>query len=343
MVTTTNISSKNHYTFSTNELPPEHQLDAWCSESVPFLDITLPRDARRRDFPASVSALRLGGVMLCDTHRPPIEHGRRERQIKRDSLDHWIIAMCRGMHREQSFIMQENVPYVMSMGQPFRANEDGDRINWLALFIPRDTAPELTLALDAACDRPLTGVAGRIFAEHMLTLQKYLGDIDQADGDLITLATLALLGNAVRAYTTERTCNSGQRQQLGRGRIKALIRNELALATLTPDKVAGMAGMSRSKLYRLFEPMGGVMKFIQMERLRRAHQLLWDPNELRPIALIAEEVGFFDPSAFSRSFRQIYGCSPRDVRWSGAKLDRAGPNNSTQSKRETMLTLLGAL
>jgi AraC-like DNA-binding protein len=66
----------------------------------------------------------------------------------------------------------------------------------------------------------------------------------------------------------------------------------------------------------LFEVHGGVALCIQRERLAAAHRALSDPADLRSISEIAESVGLFDPSSFSRMFRRNYGISPRDLRLS---------------------------
>ena len=92
------------------------------------------------------------------------------------------------------------------------------------------------------------------------------------------------------------------------------IRQNLRSPTLTPKRICRLVGMSRSQLYRLFEPMGGVARYIQAERLREAHRALANPDNLRDIHEVAEDLGFFDASAFSRIFRREYGCTPSEVR-----------------------------
>ena len=73
-------------------------------------------------------------------------------------------------------------------------------------------------------------------------------------------------------------------------------------------------GLSRARLYRLFEPFGGVSHYIQHRRLLDAHAALADANDQRRIVDIAEERGFNDGAEFSRAFKRAFGYSPSEVR-----------------------------
>ncbi|WAP71367.1 AraC family transcriptional regulator [Jiella pelagia] len=73
-------------------------------------------------------------------------------------------------------------------------------------------------------------------------------------------------------------------------------------------------GLSRSTLYRLFEPFGGVAAYILERRLEQAYRALGDSRDLRLIGTIAHGLGFAGESQFSRSFRQRFGRTPSEVR-----------------------------
>jgi AraC-like DNA-binding protein len=108
--------------------------------------------------------------------------------------------------------------------------------------------------------------------------------------------------------------------------IKRLIEEHLNDPRLSVARIAQMAGVSRTKLYAIFEPLGGVNAYVRERRLRSALGALLDSRKRhRPIYEIAAECGFANESAFSRAFRHRFGCSPREARedtaiphaWSG--------------------------
>lgn len=72
--------------------------------------------------------------------------------------------------------------------------------------------------------------------------------------------------------------------------------------------------MSRSRLYRLFEPKGGVARYLAQQRLLAVRLALDNSRDGRTISAIGEACGFANPTHLSRAFRQTYGQSLRDYR-----------------------------
>jgi AraC-like DNA-binding protein len=101
-------------------------------------------------------------------------------------------------------------------------------------------------------------------------------------------------------------------------RARAFIEGRLTDVRLDPDAVARGLGLSRSVLYRLFAPLGGVAGHIRARRLARVKALLSDPRERRRISELAFMHGFADEAQFSRAFRRAFGVSAREVRSAGA-------------------------
>jgi AraC-like DNA-binding protein len=96
---------------------------------------------------------------------------------------------------------------------------------------------------------------------------------------------------------------------------RRLIKANVPEPDLGPEFLCQLLGMSRAKLYRLFEPIGGVGAYIQQRRLTRAYHALTDPAQAHLyVGIIAARCGFGSASVFSRAFRQAFGQSPTDLR-----------------------------
>ena len=101
--------------------------------------------------------------------------------------------------------------------------------------------------------------------------------------------------------------------------VRRYIDRKLTSPDLSAKSIAAEFGLSRASLYRLFEPAGGIAKYIRKVRLSRAYQEI-TAAELsnRRIGFIAYQLGFKNVSAFSRLFHEVYGVTPGEARERGA-------------------------
>ena len=97
-------------------------------------------------------------------------------------------------------------------------------------------------------------------------------------------------------------------------KARRMVHQRLGWPTLGVDELCRDLAVSRSRLYRLFEPLGGVVHYIRQRRLLDAHTALADVDDRRPIVAIAAERGFIDPAEFSRAFKREFGYRPSDAR-----------------------------
>ena len=81
--------------------------------------------------------------------------------------------------------------------------------------------------------------------------------------------------------------------------IRNIIDRNLGSWSLNAGRLCKLAAITRSTLYRMFEPYGGVVCYIQRQRLRRVYGLLTDPTCTLKIHLIADKYCFSDSSALS--------------------------------------------
>ncbi|WP_198374641.1 helix-turn-helix domain-containing protein [Neoroseomonas rubea] len=304
---------------STTGLPPHQQFEAWRDLCVPYLDTGRPGTPPASGFQASGMALPFESFMYYHAVLPPYDYSRTPARIRRDSLDHWIVAVCkRGTQRQRSgddnIFFRPGVPYVLTMARAFEAEREGVEIEWQSLFLARDAVQELEPLLGASLNAPLEGPTGRLLASFLDTLRDEAEEFRATDLPHLAALTKATLAAALNSRCDSVEAARPQLEHLQLARIKRLIREKLGSATLGPARLCAMSGVSRSALYRLFEPLGGVARHIQRERLAAAYRFLSDPADRRGIAQVAEAVGFFEPSSFSRAFRAEFGIAPRDLR-----------------------------
>ncbi|MCL5776177.1 helix-turn-helix transcriptional regulator [Limibaculum sp. FT325] len=94
-----------------------------------------------------------------------------------------------------------------------------------------------------------------------------------------------------------------------------MIERNIASARLDAARIAKLAGVSRTTLYRIFEGSAGVAAHVRMIRLEGVRTALRDPGQAKvPIAAIAERHGFHSIASFNRAFRRAFGITPGKAR-----------------------------
>lgn len=310
-----------HLAFSTLDLPPREQFAAWRGAVARMLDVARGTGAEADPFSAERRVWILGAFALSVVRAPAARLARSAAQVRADSLDHWMIGVARCGERrlrlgELSVAVPAGTASILSLDEPLvEEHQAGERV---CLIVPRDAFPEIGPALDASRRRPLDGAMERVLAGYLLQLAGDLPATRREEAPRLAEATRAMVAACVLPSPDALAAAGAHVERVQLARVKTIIRQQLRSALLRPERLCQAAGISRSQLYRLFEPLGGVARYIQAERLRAACRALASPTDGRDISAIAEDVGFFDHSTFSRIFRRDIGCSPRA--WRAAAL-----------------------
>ncbi len=97
-------------------------------------------------------------------------------------------------------------------------------------------------------------------------------------------------------------------------RVCDFIQENLRVAALGSELICQKFGLSRSSLYRLFEPFGGIIAHIRKKRVVAATRMLLKPQYRQwKVAEIAY-YWQFEPAAFNRLFIATYGLTPNQAR-----------------------------
>ncbi|MFG1418549.1 helix-turn-helix transcriptional regulator [Xanthobacter sp. V0B-10] len=299
--------------FSTENIPGRDQFEAWRCFVGATAEVTQVRP-ERVGFPTRMDVWDLGSMAFVRATLPGPGFRRRYRNLRRDPLDHWCLLLtgCPGTGAEEPFAPGSRHLRMRHLGRSF--DQDSDDSSMLLVYICRDLFTREAGALDAIPGHvPDTAFSG-IVSDYLVALSRHMGGLSRDDLPGLVGSTRALLAAWAGADGDAREAAGGAIDLTLRERVRAHVAGQLMSPGLTPESICRAVGVSRSRLYRLFEDIGGVAAYIRSQRLRAAMGRLRDPLARGAVSVIAADYGFPDPSSFARAFRREFGMSPSDAR-----------------------------
>jgi AraC-like DNA-binding protein len=187
---------------------------------------------------------------------------------------------------------------------------EGTEQDNIMLVVPRQIAAEIAPGAPPLHGRLIEGVSGRLLAEHMFALARYLPDLRMSDLPVVQQATIGVLAAALQGLPQDdpTPCRNLPRD-MG-SRILAYIERHLTDATLSVATICQDVAISRASLYRSFSATNGIANYIQRRRLEAAHALISDEGGKLSMGEIADMYCFSSQAHFSTAFRRTFGYTP---------------------------------
>ncbi|AWB21914.1 AraC family transcriptional regulator [Methylobacterium currus] len=299
--------------FTTDSLPERDRFDAWRT-----LFAAHALDADPVGFCGSIETTQVGPMALRVMNAAPQGPARSRSQIRRDGQDGFILHLSQHAYRVETEHGVTDVPVgavsLNDLSQPYRRSRVPETGS-LILALPRASVASVLPDEEALHGLILHGGAGRLLADHLRSLATHSHAITSVDAGPIAQATLHMVAACVRpsleAAERAMTPLDAARLRTAKQFLRGHLRTPLRI-----DAMAKALGLSRSQLYRLFEPEGGIARSLARQRLAAIRAALDDPLDRRSIGEIGEAYGFGNGALLSRAFRQAYGVTPRDYRGS---------------------------
>ena len=297
--------------FSTLRIPERERFELWVAGS--HCDCRL-RDKDSISFSGEASGAALGSLILSERkwsdpkRSASYEVRRAARRIRTDGHDFYRFTIF-FQAADLEGAKQAGELILLDAAQPLEGVvEPGQSIS---LALPRDSLPRHT---EHWHGRAFSSGIGWLLNDHLRSLSRNLPVLREHDVPYVVESTLQLLTAAVMPTPdTVRQASAPIRDALV-NRVLRYIDMNLLEADLTPDRICRDIGLSRAKLYQLFEGSGGVMRQIQRKRLQRVYRLLANPNRARArIAEIAWRHGFSNEKYFYRLFKAEFGHTPNET------------------------------
>jgi AraC-like DNA-binding protein len=305
---------------------PEALGRAWRDHLAPVFAVSF-RPETDLGVPIAMRSYNLGDLIVGDVIAPAHTLVRSAEMIHQQGIDHILLQFYR---RGRSVVetdhrtgpVTEVQCIVFDLAQPVRiVAEAVDATN---VVIPRVLLEQQGCHPDALHGRPLDHDGdpfGRLVHNFVANVVACGDLLDRREALAAATAITQLCASWLRGQEEGRPSE----HQDVRIRIRRLIEAELANPKLTPALIAGRLGLSRSALYRLFEP-NGVVAYIRDRRLMAAMRMLVRDDARRPLRIsqVAYAVGFSDERTFRRAFKRRFGFIPSDApRRADAHPDRA--------------------
>jgi AraC-like DNA-binding protein len=311
-------STLTGFTYDTGDLPPGERFDAWREMMAATHDVRRPGEADA-PFSARLALWHLGSLLLSNGTFSAQVFTRREANIRRDQLDHYALfvqgsgqrVMHAGQH-DAEFVLHTGDILIYDLAQPTDAlaSEGGSG----TLYLPRDLVDEVIPGFSGFHGTVLRDAAARLLAGHILALGRALPDLSAATLPHIAAATREMALACLVEHLEGTVAASAPMEAAMRRAIERHIDARLGDPDLGPAAICEAFEISRTTLYRLFDPHGGVAGYIKQRRLLRIRSIILGAADPRPLAEIAEEFGFRSAAHFSREFRQAFGHPASEAR-----------------------------
>lgn len=264
-------------------------------------------------FSVSVRAHQVGGVLVFDRRLNGVEHSRDPARVRRDGFDHFTLQLLRagcfhGGAPADAHRLKPGEVMLFDMTRPQRTRADDAR--FVTVSMARDLVERVAPDARRHHGQPLPASVSGLLGDLMTSLARRAATLPPEASTGAARALAELLGSALGQVEPVGDAAAAAMSDLRLERAMASIEQRLSDPRLDAASVAAAAGLSRSALYRLFEPMGGVAQCIIARRVASLATALRNPDETRSVATLTYEHGFSSESHCSRAFRAVHGLPP---------------------------------
>ncbi len=311
--------------FTTAHVQPRDQFEAWHeSISVIFDTSPLPDRPVGTGFAAKLAGYHLGNLLLSQVDFDGQRFERGRRKLTADGMDHYLVQLYEtggllGVADDRERVLRAGDVQILDLARP--NDTVAKASSTIGVVVPRDALREAMAGADNLHGLVLRNDAGigGLLADFLRSLVARADGITLADAPRVAQATTDMIAACFHNTTQSMERARPVLEATLLERIQAHIETMLRSPTLGADALCQAFGLSRSALYRLFEPLDGVSAYVQARRLARAHDDLARPSKpARKIYDIAYHWGFVSEAHFSHAFRRAFGTTPGEVRAGGA-------------------------
>lgn len=325
-----------HDVFDARNLPHSEGFAVWRQSVLPLFEPELDGTPPQQFF-ARVEGFNLRRLVFCLSEFSAQRYLRRRGHCAGEASDSVLIQLYLsggyvGHNANRPVRVGPGDVSLLDLAHSLETRAEASSA--LSLVVPREL-----LSAFMGTDYPIPGtvisgssVLGGILAHHLTTVWHALHSAHAGEEDGISKTLLGAVAGAFAGQNADEACAPALRTA-AIDTICAYIDRNLASEELTTEHLCRQFACSRARLYRLFEPLGGVAGYIRQARLERCRRELADPQlRSRSVTDVAMRWGFSSQSHFCRLFRRTFGLTPSDVLQKGRNACRAMPRSAPSDR-----------
>lgn len=298
----------NRFRFSSAGLEEAEAFDRYRDLYAGGSDVT--RGEGR--FHADVVAWRLDRLLLFDRRLGGVIHTRRDR-VASDGFDHVVLTLVQDGGLDVSvdggdeFAAGAGDIVLFDARQPWRTVARSAHL--ITISVARDVVEAALGRADDLHGRVLVAPDNHVLADYLVSLARRAPQLAPERLPSLSRAFVDILASATPRTVAKAAAEKIRLDFLRREAVDRYLADRLADREVSASTISAATGISRSSLYRLFERHGGVVSYIQSQRLDAIRTVLDDGAE-GSLTQLAHAHGFADENHMSRLFSEVYGAPP---------------------------------
>ncbi|WP_037037777.1 helix-turn-helix domain-containing protein [Pseudovibrio sp. JE062] len=330
------ISRLPRNSFSLESIRQKDRFAVWRESLACLCEAELHSGDDQLDFFGEVKSVLFGSIMLSQVTAQAHIANRTNAAMAKDGVDHYLLMVHDEGEAEfyagdRSVTLGKGDTIFLDFSQ--EGGSFSRSYSNRSILIAREQLAPLLQGPDDCNLKTLPAAhpLNQILREHISSISGQSNKLDMQQAQQVVPATMGLIAACLNGVPHDSEAGRDGVNLALMTRARRIIEANLTNPNLSPDLLTGAVNVSRSKLYELFLPYGGVSKYIRDRRMKAVLRALMDPrNTHRATYQVALDFGFTNESSFSRMFKHNFGFSPRDVR---ARLDDIATAARTQSQQ----------
>lgn len=305
-----------HVTYDTAGYPPERRFDVWREALSSVHDLYLPEGAVE-DFEAHIDGWMIRDLLVARHRMPAIGFVRTRQKIRDEHSDHYVFTCVldggiSGDFDGRAVEAREGETIAADVAHPFDVVAKAGA--YISVSVPRAVLEAETQDARSFHGCVIAGALGRLVRRHLALVLEAAPGLQENEAPALSQTTVQLFASSLMAQRRQSPDKAAISLFAVRQEILGYIENNFHRVDLVPEQIFERLQVSRATAYRAFKDNGGIARHIQRRRLVAAHALLHHPDERRSIVEIASAVGLDDAPFFSKSYKRLFGETPRQTR-----------------------------